>query len=219
MFSRIREDIHCVFERDPAARSVFEVLTCYPGFHALQLHRVSHALWNWGLRWLPRFTSHIARDEYGMSGAVQHGASTLPQTAFGNFPGVETAEIHLATNFQNLLYDHASFPGELRERMYEHCRTSFPDERKPTDTEQQFIYKARKKALGAFKRELWEMPAEVRESIRGTLREQFEFLFRQLRVNGTADTVRRLVPLPSIRPSGPSALRMKAAADDWDLSD
>ena len=166
-----------------------------------------------------RSLSHIARDEYGMSGAVQHGASTLPQTAFGNFPGVETAEIHLATNFQNLLYDHASFPGELRERMYEHCRTSFPDERKPTDTEQQFIYKARKKALGAFKRELWEMPAEVRESIRGTLREQFEFLFRQLRVNGTADTVRRLVPLPSIRPSGPSALRMKAAADDWDLSD
>jgi serine O-acetyltransferase len=61
MFSRIREDIRCVFERDPAARSVFEVLTCYPGFHALQLHRINHCLWAMGLRWLARMGSHIAR--------------------------------------------------------------------------------------------------------------------------------------------------------------
>src|SRR5688572_29702948 len=61
MFSRIREDIQCVFARDPAARSVWEVLTCYPGFHALQLHRVSHAMWGAGLRWLARFASHVTR--------------------------------------------------------------------------------------------------------------------------------------------------------------
>ncbi|HSS27841.1 MAG TPA: serine O-acetyltransferase, partial [Usitatibacter sp.] len=54
MFSRIREDIRCVFDRDPAARSVWEVLTCYPGFHALQLHRISHVLWKLQLRWLAR---------------------------------------------------------------------------------------------------------------------------------------------------------------------
>ncbi|HEX2091519.1 MAG TPA: hypothetical protein VHG28_03915 [Longimicrobiaceae bacterium] len=166
-----------------------------------------------------RSLSEIARNEYGLSGAVQHGASTLPAAAFGNFPAVETAEIHLATNFQNLLYDHPAFPSELRERMYEHCRRSFPEERKPTDTEQQFIYKARKKALGAFKRELWEMPEEVRATIRETLHEQFAFLFTQLRVNGTSGMVRRLVTAPEIRRSGPSALRFKAAADDWDLSD
>jgi fructose-bisphosphate aldolase, class II len=166
-----------------------------------------------------RSLSKISRDEYGLSGAVQHGASTLPATAFGNFPSVETAEIHLATNFQNLLYDHPSLPAELRERMYEHCRQNFPDERKPTDTEQQFIYKARKKALGAFKRELWELPEEVRAGIRATLKEQFAFLYGQLKVNGTAGTVRRIVPLPDTRHAGPSALRMKAAADDWDLSD
>ena len=164
-----------------------------------------------------RSLSRIARDEYGLSGAVQHGASTLPQSAFGKFPDVETAEIHLATNFQNILYD--QLPGELRERMYEHCRQSFQDERKAGDTEEQFIYKARKKALGAFKRELWELPEGERERVRGVLREQFEFLFRQLRVNGTADTVRRIVPLPEVRHAGPSAMRMKAAADDWDLSD
>jgi hypothetical protein len=166
-----------------------------------------------------RNLSRISREEYGLAGAVQHGASTLPQSAFGSFPEVETAEIHLATNFQNMVYDHPSFPAELRERMYEHCRQNFPDERKAGDTEQQFIYRARKKALGAFKRELWELPEENREAIRATLREQFTFLFRQLRVNDTLDEVRRIVALPEVRHAGPGALRMKAAEDDWDLSD
>jgi hypothetical protein len=166
-----------------------------------------------------RNLSRISREEYGLAGAVQHGASTLPQSAFGSFPEVETAEIHLATNFQNMVYDHPSFPTELRERMYEHCRQNFPDERKAGDTEQQFIYRARKKALGAFKRELWELPEENREAIRATLREQFTFLFRQLRVNDTLDEVRRIVALPEVRHAGPGALRMKAAEDDWDLSD
>ncbi|HEX6750346.1 MAG TPA: class II fructose-bisphosphate aldolase [Longimicrobium sp.] len=164
-----------------------------------------------------RTLSRIARDEYGMAGAVQHGASTLPQSAFGKFPEVETAEIHLATNFQNLVYD--AVPAELRERMYEHCRQNFQDERKSGDTEEQFIYKARKKALGAFKRELWELPEGDREKIRGVLRETFAFLFRQLRVNDTQEMVKRIVPLPEFRRSGPAAMRMKAAADDWDLSD
>jgi serine O-acetyltransferase len=94
MFSRIREDIHCVFERDPAARSVFEVLTCYPGFHALQMHRVSHALWNWGLRWLPRFTSHIARFVTGIE--IHPGAAIGRRVFIDHGMGVvigETAEI------------------------------------------------------------------------------------------------------------------------------
>ena len=164
-----------------------------------------------------RTLSQIARDEYGMAGAVQHGASTLPQTAFGHFPDVETAEIHLATNFQNILYD--QIPAELRERMYEHTRQNFPEERKPTDTEEQFIYKARKKAIGAFKRDLWELPEGDRETVRAALRETFAFLFRQLRVNGTQEMVKRIVRIPAVRRTGPSAMRMKAAADDWDLSD
>jgi fructose/tagatose bisphosphate aldolase len=164
-----------------------------------------------------RSLSDIARREYGMSGAVQHGASTLPQSAFGKFPEVETAEIHLATNFQNIAYD--QIPAELRERMYEHCRQNFPDERKAGDTEEQFIYKARKKALGAFKRDLWDLPETDREKLRAALKETFAFLFSTLRVNGTSETVRRIVPLPELRRGGPTALRMKAAADDWDLSD
>lgn len=166
-----------------------------------------------------RTLSTIAREEYGLSGAVQHGASTLPPDAFGTFPEVETAEIHLATGFQNLVFEHPALPPELRERMYEHVRTQFSDERKAKDTEEQFLYKTRKKALGAFKRDLWELDEESRAAIRDALREQFAFLFRKLRVTGTTEMVRRHVSPPELRRPGPSALRVKTAADDWDLSD
>ncbi|HET9651091.1 MAG TPA: serine O-acetyltransferase [Usitatibacter sp.] len=94
MFSRIREDIRCVFDRDPAARTVWEVLTCYPGFHALQLHRVSHALWKARLRWLARFMSHITRF---LTGIEIHPGATIGRRVFiDHGMGVvigETAEI------------------------------------------------------------------------------------------------------------------------------
>ena len=61
MFERLREDVYSVFDRDPAARNVFEVLTCYPGLHALLIHRLSHRLWRMGLKWLARFLSHLTR--------------------------------------------------------------------------------------------------------------------------------------------------------------
>ena len=94
MFPRIREDIRCVFERDPAARTVWEVITCYPGFHALQLHRVSHALWTAGLRWIARFLSHIGRF---LTGIEIHPGATIGRRVFiDHGMGVvigETAEI------------------------------------------------------------------------------------------------------------------------------
>lgn len=94
MFSRIREDIQCVFERDPAARSVWEVLTCYPGLHALQMHRFSHALWRMQLRWLARFSSHIARF---LTGVEIHPGAVIGRRVFiDHGMGVvigETAEI------------------------------------------------------------------------------------------------------------------------------
>ena len=94
MFSRIREDIRCVFDRDPAARSVWEVLTCYPGFHALQLHRVSHVLWKLQLRWLARFWSHWARFFTGIE--IHPGATIGRRVFIDHGMGVvigETAEI------------------------------------------------------------------------------------------------------------------------------
>ncbi len=94
MFRRIREDIQCVFERDPAARSVWEVVTCYPGFHALQLHRISHGLWKMGLRWLARFMSHGIRFVTGIE--IHPGATIGRRVFIDHGMGVvigETAEI------------------------------------------------------------------------------------------------------------------------------
>ncbi len=79
MFSRLREDIACVFERDPAARSTWEVITCYPGFHALTLHRLSHACWGLGLRWLARFLSHLTR---WATGIEIHPGATIGRRVF-----------------------------------------------------------------------------------------------------------------------------------------
>ncbi|MFA7269238.1 MAG: serine O-acetyltransferase [Sterolibacterium sp.] len=95
MFKRLREDIACVFERDPAARSAWEVLTCYPGFHAIQLHRLSHWLWGQRLRWLARWLSHWGR---WLTGVEIHPGATIGRRFFiDHGMGVvigETAEIH-----------------------------------------------------------------------------------------------------------------------------
>src|SRR6187551_557905 len=99
--------------------------------------------------------SRVAREEYGLAGAVQHGASTLPSNAFGNFPRVEAAEIHLATNFQNIIFDHPALPEALRRRMYAWLDESAAGESKASDTDEQFYYKTRKKAIGPFKKDLW----------------------------------------------------------------
>lgn len=79
MFARIKEDINTVFERDPAARNAFEVLTAYPGVHAILMHRASHKVWNLGLKWLARFMSHIAR---WFTGIEIHPGATLGRRFF-----------------------------------------------------------------------------------------------------------------------------------------
>ena len=94
MFRRLREDIACVFDRDPAARNTWEVLTCYPGLHALILHRINHGLWGLGLKWLARLGSNIAR---WMTGIEIHPGATIGRRFFiDHGMGVvigETAEI------------------------------------------------------------------------------------------------------------------------------
>lgn len=137
--------------------------------------------------------SRVAREQYGLAGAVQHGASTLSAEAFDAFPRVGACEIHLATNFQNIVYDHPQLPSDLRSEMYAWIREHAQEERKPKDTEEQFVYKARKKAIGPFKRQLWGLPASVRDAIGQSLEEQFSFLMTKLRVNDTAVTVSRFV--------------------------
>ncbi|MEP6692212.1 MAG: class II fructose-bisphosphate aldolase [Gemmatimonadaceae bacterium] len=155
----------------------------------------------------------IARTGYGLAGAVQHGASTLPDGAFHNFPRVETAEIHLATNFQTMLFDH--LPAELRQEVYEWLRTNAKDERKATDSDEQFFYKTRKKALGPFKRRFWDLPADVKAALAKAYDEKFTFLFTQLAVGDTVAAVRTFVK-PVAQHHASAGI---AAPNDADLSD
>ncbi|MEP7175536.1 MAG: class II fructose-bisphosphate aldolase [Gemmatimonadales bacterium] len=140
--------------------------------------------------------SKAAREDYGLAGAVQHGASTLPANAFGSFPRIETAEIHLATNFQNIVFDHPKLPTDLRDRLRRWVDENAAGERKAGDTAEQFYYKARKKAIGPFKREFWSLSEEVRGAIAADLERTFAFLFEQLNVNGTEKDINRFVQAP-----------------------
>jgi fructose-bisphosphate aldolase, class II len=162
--------------------------------------------------------SRVAREEYGLAGAVQHGASTLPSNAFGNFPRIETAEIHLATNFQNIVFDHPRLPADLRERMRSWLEENAAGERKSGDTDEQFHYKARKKAIGPFKRDLWSLPEDVRRAIAADLEQTFAFLFEQLNVNGTEDQVHRFIQAP-IQHHAALKPVLVAAADDPDAGE
>lgn len=150
--------------------------------------------------------SREAREKYGLAGAVQHGASTLPDEAFDRFPAIETAEIHLATGFQNIIFESRNFPAELRERIYAYLREKHAADRKPGDTEEQFIYKTRKKGLGDFKRELWHLPRETLNALGAELGKQFSFLFRKLNMAGSVNTVNRYVKPLDVPVKAPAAL-------------
>lgn len=160
-----------------------------------------------------RAMSEAARVRYSLAGAVQHGASTLPEAAFGRFPEVETAEIHLATAFQSLLYDDPNLPADFRARIYDWLRVNAAGERKAGETDEQFYYKTRKKALGPFKTEWWGLSEAVRAALGAELERRFSFLLEALRVAGTAEVVARHVQAPVIRRPEPASA-LAAAPDD-----
>lgn len=145
--------------------------------------------------------SYIGRKNYGLSGAVQHGASTLPDEAFHKFLDSETAEVHLATEFQNIIYESKNFPPDLRERMYQWLREECKEEEKEGQTEEQFIYKTRKKAFGPFKKELMDLPQSLRDALKEELQGKFDFLFKKLNANNTENLINRyLSPVKVFRP-------------------
>ncbi len=147
--------------------------------------------------------------EHGLAGAVQHGASTLPDELFHKFPEVETAEVHLATGFQNALYQHPAFPAELMEEIYAWCRVNAADERKDGQTEDQFLYTTRKKAIGPFKRQLWDLA--TKDEILASQGAKIGYLFTQLKVDGSLEMVSKYVtPVVVSRPI-PGALKAAAA--------
>jgi len=152
----------------------------------------------------------VAREEYGLGGAVQHGASTLPPSAFGKFPEVRTVEIHLATNFQNIIYD--NLPENVVDTAYNYILSNLKNEWKEGKTEDQFIYSTRKKAIGPFKQQWWDLPAATKEKIGRTLQNEFEFLFDKLAIANTRDFTNEVTTIIKISKAQPTE-----AAEEADL--
>ena len=133
--------------------------------------------------------SNLARKAYGLAGVVQHGASTLPDDAFDLFQKKGAAEVHLATGFQNMLYDSKNMPESLKQEIYKYLRENMAKEKKEGETDEQFIYKTRKKGLGPFKEKFWNLPPGTREKIGRELEERFDLLLNKLKANGTYNFV------------------------------
>ncbi len=165
-----------------------------------------------------RDLSQTARDSYGLGGAVQHGASTLPADAFGKFPEVGTVEIHLATNFQNMIFDH--LPQELTDEAYAYLRVNHKNEWKPGKTEEQVLYSARKRAIGPFKQAWWDLPVAKQAEMGQALEDQFAFLFERLNVYGTRQFARKMAPQVEIHQQRPKEATAESVEEDVsDLAD
>ncbi|GAP20943.1 class II fructose-bisphosphate aldolase [Leptolinea tardivitalis] len=150
--------------------------------------------------------------KYGLGGAVQHGASTLPEDAFGHFVQYEGLEIHLATNFMNIWYDH--IPASLKDEMYKYLRENNAADRKPDMTDEQFYYKTRKSAVGPFKKQSWNLPENVRAEIGKAWEDQFTKLFTLLGLKGTSEIVAKTVHAKVIDPVEKDYFVGEAAAED-----
>lgn len=146
-----------------------------------------------------RQLSDMARKEYGLSGAVQHGASTLPEEAFHMFPETGTSEVHLATGFQNIIYDSRHLPADFREQVYKFIKSEYAKEKKEDQTEEQFIYSTRKKGFGPLKKSWWELPAEIKAPIMKELEDKFGLLFDKLKVGNTVGIVNKTVKTPVVK--------------------
>jgi hypothetical protein len=123
---------------------------------------------------------------------------------FHRFRDVETAEIHLATGFQNALYEHPAFPADLHAEIEGWCHVHAADERKADQTDAQFVYTTRKKAIGPFKRQLWDLP--TRDEILASQAAKIVFLYEQLGVVGSRAMVDAHVEPVPYRQAAPQSL-------------
>lgn len=155
-----------------------------------------------------------AAKKYGMGGAVQHGASTLPEDAFHKFAEADAVEVHLATAFQNSIYDSDAFPSDLKREMYAWLDENRASERKDGQTDEQFYYTTRKRAIGPFKRQVWELPDEVRDEMLKDLQPKFELIMHKLNVAGNGNLVDRYISRVDVEVPAPAAVReaVKAGA-------
>lgn len=142
--------------------------------------------------------SNLARKAYGLAGVVQHGASTLPDDVFDLFQKKGAAEVHLATGFQNMIYDSKHLSEGLKQEIYKYLHENMAKEKKEGETDEQFIYKTRKKAFGPFKEKFWNLPLSAREGIGKELEQRFDLLFKKLKANDTYNQVTKWAGLPNI---------------------
>jgi fructose/tagatose bisphosphate aldolase len=162
--------------------------------------------------------SRISRNDYHIGGAVQHGASTLPEDAFGKFVEAEAVEVHLATNFQNMFFD--MLPNELRAEMYAWLDKNSAGERKPDMTDEQFYYKSRKNVIGPFKKQSWTMSAEKKAEIGAAWEAKFSKLFNLLGLKDTKKYVEQTIKPMLVKPNLKFYLGEAAAEEDVsDLAD
>jgi hypothetical protein len=159
-----------------------------------------------------RDISRVAREEFGLAGAVQHGASTLPMDYFGKFPESGTVEIHLALGFNNLIFDHPRLPQEVKDEIRAYCFAHHASERKPDQTEAQFVYTTRKKAWAGMKERFWNLPADIQEALMVSLEEMFRDMFVRMNVGETADLVAQHTQAPVVPVPMPPALAKGLAA-------
>lgn len=140
-----------------------------------------------------RVLSDVARKEYGLSGCVQHGASTLPDEAFNMFPETKSSEVHLATGFQNMIYDSKNLPLEFRWEVYSFIKEEYANEKKENQSDEQFIYSIRKKGFGPLKKKWWDLPSTVKNPIMAELEAKFGLLFDKLNVISTTGIIKRTI--------------------------
>jgi fructose-bisphosphate aldolase, class II len=154
----------------------------------------------------------MSRKQFKIGGVVQHGASTLPEAAFDNFPKHQTMEVHLATGFQNTIFDSTALPRTLKDQVYKWLDTNAAGERKPDMTPEQFYYKARKKAIGPFKRELWSLTDNTKSAIMSELARQFDSLFTKLAIKGSRALIAKHVQPVSVHHPLPTPGTKQVAA-------
>jgi fructose/tagatose bisphosphate aldolase len=153
-----------------------------------------------------RALSDMARKDYRLSGCVQHGASTLPDEAFDMFPKTGTSEVHLATGFQNIIYDSAALPSDFRGEVYDFIKKEYSKDKKEGQTEEQFIYSTRKKGFGPIKKKWWDLPQSVKGPIMKELEDKFGLLFEKLKVSNTKDIVGKTVKPAIVRKDIPKGI-------------
>lgn len=148
-----------------------------------------------------------AAKKLGMAGSVQHGASTLPEEAFGKFAQADACEVHLATAYQNAYYDSEHFPSDLRDEIYAHLDEAHASSRKEDMTDAQFYYTTRKQAFGPFKKQMWSLPEETKQAIYAEIQPRFELVMRELGVADSGELVDKHIKPVKVTVQAPDALQ------------